>query len=381
MAQSRFASLSVLALGLLAAPSASAQSGSGCIAHHPNYIEGFIEVTYDSGCSGHDEPELMPLSSARGSARDLTWTVVLPADASSPVPATGPTFWFGGTVTDPMSLFGQAFVELQFYPDSIVTSCSQNGGFLVKYSPGTYSVCSPVWRLRSTGQKGKFHENAAMNPMLTDGSGPGVPLLMHAGDTITVHWYVTPAQDGFHVTVSDLTTGGSGTIVLNSPSTGPLMPAYDTQTLGNSLAWGIVHDAPNSFVWEIGHTSPYAKPAAAFCVPGQQGCFSYDAAAWAGTFPIQIRSVKFGDGSPPTNFAVVSDFGGKAEVNQYCGAANYGKPFCIYPWFTLGNTGYHFGVDYPGQLKDFGQADQFTQTRQCDGPFGPNSTYCSTILQ
>ena len=62
MAQSRFASLSVLALGFLAAHSASAQSGSGCIAHHPNYIEGVIEVTYDSGCSGHDEPELMPLS-------------------------------------------------------------------------------------------------------------------------------------------------------------------------------------------------------------------------------------------------------------------------------------------------------------------------------
>ena len=45
MAQSRFASLSVLALGFLAAHSASAQSGSGCIAHHPNYIEGVIEVT------------------------------------------------------------------------------------------------------------------------------------------------------------------------------------------------------------------------------------------------------------------------------------------------------------------------------------------------
>ena len=385
MAQSRFASLSVLALGLLAAHFASAQSGSGCIAHHPNYIEGVIEVTYDSGCSGHDEPELMPLSSARGSARDLTWTVVLPADGSFPVPATGPTFWFGGTVTDPKSLFGQAFVELQFYPDSIVTSCSQNGGFLVKYSPGTYSVCSPVWRLTSTGQKGKFHENAAMNPMLTDGSGPGVPLLMHAGDTVTVHWYVTPAQDGFHVTVNDLTTGGSGTIVLNSPSTGPLMPAYDTQTLGNSLAWGIVNDAPNSFVWEIGHTSPYAKPRAAFCVPGQQGCFSYDHDAWAGTFPIRILGVQFGDGSSPANFAVVSDFGGKAEVNQYCGAAAYGSPFCIYPWFTLGNpgavSGYHFGVDYPDQKSDFSQADQFTQTPQCGGPFGANSTYCSTILK
>ena len=381
MALSRFALLPLLSLGFLASHFASAQTGSGCTAHHPNYIEGVIEVTYDSGCSGHDEPELMPLSDAPGSARDLTWTVVLPTDGSFPVPATGPSFWFGGVVTDPKSVLGQAFVELQFYPDSIVTSCSQNGGFVVKYSPGTYSACSPVWRLRATGQKGKFHENAAMNPMLSDDSGPGVPLLMYAGDTITVHWYVTREQDGFHVTVSDLTTGGSGTIVLNSPSTGPLMPAYDTQTLGNSLGWGLVYDAPNAFVWEIGHTSPYAKPRAAFCVPGQQDCFSYDATAWAGTMPITIRSVEFGDGTFASNFAAVSDFGGKAEVNQYCGAAAYGNPFCIYPWYTLGTTGYHYGVDYSDLVNNFGQAEQFTQTQQCGGPFGPNSTYCSTILE
>src|SRR2546430_5174011 len=32
----------------------------------------------------------------------------------------------------------------------------------------TYSVCSPVWRLTSTGQTGVFHENAAFNAMLTE---------------------------------------------------------------------------------------------------------------------------------------------------------------------------------------------------------------------
>ena len=42
------------------------------------------------------------------------------------------------------------------------------------------------------------------------------------------------------VTVSDLTTGGSGTIVLNSPQDGPLMPAFDTQAIGNALGWGLV---------------------------------------------------------------------------------------------------------------------------------------------
>jgi hypothetical protein len=97
--------------------------------------------------------------------------------------------------------------------------------------------------------------------------------------------------------------------------------------------------------------------------------------------PIQIRGVEFGDGTFPSNFAAVSDFGGKAEVNQYCGAAAYGNPFCIYPWYTLGTTGYHYGVDYSDLLNDFDQADQFARTLQCGGPFGPNSTYCSTILK
>ena len=65
------------------------------------------------------------------------------------------------------------------------------------------------------------------------------------------------------------------------------------------------------------------------------------APAWAGTLPIEIKSVTFGDGSTARHWAVVSDYGGKAEVNQYCGAANYGNPFCIYPWFTLGTSGFH----------------------------------------
>ncbi len=365
------------ALGLATAPLRA--DGSGCIAHHPKYLEGSFEVKYDSGCSGHDEPELDPISSAAGSARDLTWTVVLPADGASDVSATGPTFWFGGTVTDPSSLFGQAFVELQFYPDALVTNCTPQGGFVVSYSPNTYSACSPVWKLTATGQPGVFHETAAFNAMLTDSASPKNPLVMHAGDTVQVHWYTTAAQDGFHVTVTDVTTGAAGTIVLNSKSDGPLMPAFDTQQVGNALAWGLVDDTPNSFVWEIGHTSPFTSPASAFCVPGEQGCDSYNAASWAATSPIEIQSVVFGDGSSPKKWGVVSDFGGEAEVNQYC--SSYGGPFCIYPWFTLGSTGFHYGVDFPDTLKDFGQALQFQQTTQCGGPFGPNSTYCVTILK
>ena len=43
--------------------------GSGRVAYYPNYVEGAFEVQYAAGCSGHDEPELDPLSSAPDSAR------------------------------------------------------------------------------------------------------------------------------------------------------------------------------------------------------------------------------------------------------------------------------------------------------------------------
>jgi hypothetical protein len=194
---------------------------------------------------------------------------------------------------------------------------------------------------------------------------------------MTVHFFVTPAADGFHITVTDLMTGHSGTIILNSSASGPFMPFYDTQEIGNSLGWGNVNDAPNSFVWEIGHESTFAG--GALCVPGQTVCDSYNANSWLGFSPIQIKGVTFGDGSSANTFAAVSDQGGKAEVALTCAA--YGGAFCIYPWYTLGRTGFHYGADYPDTLKDFGQADQFTQTMQCGTPFGANTAFCSTILK
>ena len=357
-----------------------AQTKTACLAHHFAYVEGLFEVRYEPGCTGHDEPELDPVSSAPGSARDLTWTAVLPSDGPSTlVSDLGPTFWFGGTVTDPKSFGGQAFVELQIYPDSIVKNCFPNGAFSVSFAPNTYTACSPVFKLVAESN-GKFREPAAFNAMLTDGTGNNHPLIMHAGDKIQVHYYTTPAQDGFHITVTDLTTPGTGTIVLNSSSDGPLMPAFDRQELGNSLAWGIVSDTPLSFVWEIGHKSVFTG-GAAFCLPGEAGCLSYNAASWAGISPIQIQSVVFGDGSAPKSFAAVSDQGGKAEVLAPNACSTYGGPLCIYPWYTLGATGFHYGIDYPDTRKDFGQADQFTTTTQCGGPFGPDSTYCATTLK
>jgi hypothetical protein len=61
MRSAPLAAAAVVAAGMLVgAGSASAGPGSGCLAHHPQYIEGVIEVDYAAGCSGHDEPELDP---------------------------------------------------------------------------------------------------------------------------------------------------------------------------------------------------------------------------------------------------------------------------------------------------------------------------------
>jgi hypothetical protein len=364
-----------LALLVGGAAASSTTSQSACIAKHSQEY-----VWYTSSCTGHDEPEIDPLSNKAGSAQDLTWTIVLPSNGSVDVDAVGPTFWIGGTVTDPDSLFGQAFLELQFYPNTITTGCPAGGGFDATLAPNVYTACAPVWQVSKHGNA----ESAAFNAMLKD-SATGGPLLMHAGDTITDHQYVTAAADGMHITVTDVTTGHSGTIVLNSKH-GPLMPAFSVQKLGNALGWGLVNDAPNGLVWEIGHTSQFAQPAEQFCLPGsatKPPCYSYDVPTWLQFQPLQIKGVTFGDGSSANNWSVVSDYGGKAEVDQYCGAGSYGTPFCSYPWYAYNGVdrAFTYGGDYPGTSKDFGQVLQFQQQEDCASPSDGSPQYCSTILR
>ncbi|MGZ4830665.1 MAG: hypothetical protein ACXV78_13595, partial [Candidatus Angelobacter sp.] len=167
----------LLAASLVFTCTLRAQIATACLAHHPQYIPGQLEVDYSQGCTGHDEPELIPVSSAPGSARDLTWTVVLPANGRTSVSDVGPTFWFGGTVNDPKSLFNQAFVELQFYPDSIVGKCFNDGGFSVNFAPNTFTACSPVFKLVPNNDSAHhFTEKTAFNAMLEDSTTPGSPL-------------------------------------------------------------------------------------------------------------------------------------------------------------------------------------------------------------
>jgi hypothetical protein len=249
------------------------------------------------------------------------------------------------------------------------------GGFNVTSAPDKFTVCTPVWQV---GAKSNA-ETAAFNAELYGGSSSS-PLVMNAGDTIRIHFFVASPADGWHIAITDVTTGHSGTVVLNSKY-GPLLPAFSQQKIGNALGWGIVHDTPNAFVWEIGHTSPFTSPAGQFCLPGQAFCDSYDGAHWLGFSPLQIKSVTFADGSAASKWAAVSDFGGTAEVNQYCPA--YGGPYCIYPWYAFNGTdsAFTYGADYPGTEFDYGKASQFATTQQCGGPFGPDSTYCDTVLK
>jgi hypothetical protein len=345
---------------------AAGTPGSGCIGHAFG-----ARYQYQPGCSGHDEPELDPLSDAKGSARDLTWTIVLPSDGSLPVADVGPTFWFGGTVADPNSEYGQAYLEMQFYPDAIVNHCTPRGGFRLTFAPNTYGVCTPVWKIDEDDR-----EVAAFNAMLVPDGGTS-SMRMYAGDRVQIHMHVVSRKQGWNLDVSDLTTRQTGTIVLNSADDGPLLPAFNRQKIGGSLEWGIVHDAPDAFVWEIGHTSDFTDPPAQFCLPGDPACDSYDAAHWAAFSPLQILSVRFGDGSSSHGWAVVSDYGGVAEIDKYCKV--YGGPYCIYPWYARNAGDSHtYGVDYPGTRFNFGQAAQFKQDRRCPGVKGPHTTYCTT---
>ncbi len=143
---------------------------------------------------------------------------------------------------------------------------------------------------------------------------------------------------------------------------------------------GHLSDTPMSFVWEIGHTPDFARHAGAFCLPGHPRCRSYDTSTWAGTTPISIESVRFGDGSMADRWGVVSDYGGTAEIQRFCGP--YGGPDCIYPWYSANASGaIHYGVHFPDTVKDLGRAYQFATTARCDGPNGTDTVYCDRIIE
>jgi hypothetical protein len=353
-----------------------------CLAHVPGGLGADWYDAYTPGCTGHDEPELDPLSTASRSAQNITWHVQLPADGTFPVSSVGPTFWFGGTVKDsnPHKIGQEGFLELQFYPDSFTKNCGSNGSFNVVQDPNVYTACSPVWTLAKQGQQ--IAEPAAFNGMLTDASGKA-PFVMHALDIVDVHIWAPGSSSPYQEQVADETTGQtSSVLVLISPKDGPLTPEFSTQEIGNALDWGGVWDTPMAFVWEIGHSDLYGSTPGAFCIPGQTNCGSFNSANWAGFTPIRIFNATFGDASQEQGWAAVSDTGGKAEVlgNSFVGPTDctaYGGPFCTYPYFSSDGKAINFGAG----LNNLGGVDQFAQTALCPstGVFA-GATYCDTVL-
>ena len=174
------------AAAMLGGPAASVHAvgggQGGCVAHRAAYIEDVFEVRYSAGCSGHDEPELMPLSDLPGSAKNLTWTFVLPSNGSNfDVDAVGPTFWLGGTGRRPEQPVRAGVRGASVLPELRRHPMHAERRVRGQAPCGAWSVCSPTWSIHTTGQKPVYHEPAAFNAMLT--CRIEHPLVMHQGDT------------------------------------------------------------------------------------------------------------------------------------------------------------------------------------------------------
>ena len=407
-------SLSASTFHAATAPSLSGEYGGGgktrCFGIYP----ATGASSYQNGCYGHDEPEIDPISNAPGSAQNITWTFRLPtSSARRPLLDLGPTFWVGASMSDKYSLANSVFSELQFYPDSkllpqtgtdINTACTPLG-FNVTPAANTWSICDYTWGLYPSD--GGFAETAAYVSVVDTSSNANQPLYLHSGDVIKVHIFSSAGGGVANQQITDVTTGQTGQLVMNSnsktgtgsvpnPKTGdgPLKLPYSTNTTNNALPWGVVLATPMSFSWEIGHSNFYTHPFQGECVPGQWDCQSYDTSSsgWGAVNPFQLMSVKFevkGQQISPDSWATNDSQGGAAEDDVWCGGygpAETGTTLCSFPYYTYNSASktVDFGTSYPGTKNDFGGGEaQYSQEATCPGPltnqFGFDY-YCDTPL-
>ena len=150
----------------------------------------------------------------------------------------------------------------------------------------------------------------------------------HAAGVPHVHYFVTAAKDGWHIRVTDLTTGQSGLIVRTATEAGAMM----RRSLHGRIAPYTMPIAIDS--------SPFTSPGSAFCWPGQAGCYSYDAPAWEPepAHPHHQRHLR--RWLTPERLGRRQRLGGKAEITDptetgsTCSA--YGGP--IYPYNADGSS-------------------------------------------
>jgi hypothetical protein len=371
---------------------------------------------YTKTCYGHDEPAIDPISDVPGSGQDITWTMKLPRSTDErPLLDLGPTFWIGATLSDSSSLADAVFSELQFYPDSsllpqtgndINTACTQFG-FNVNPDPGVWSVCDFTWGLYPA-KGGGFNELPAYVSVVDQNGNPSQPLYLHSGDLIKVH--VFPSGDSGNdaeQVLTDVTTGQSGTLIMDSNSTtgagsgtnpttgdGPLTLPYSTNTTNNAMPWGVVDGTPFAFSWEIGHPNIYTHGTQGECVPGQWDCYSYNTThdGWGAIKPLEIKSVTFGIGGEqvaPQSWATNDSQGGAGEDSSWCGSYNTpGTDFCTFPWYTYNprDKAILLGDNYrhtPSQF-EYGEAPgEYAQAETCPGPLTPEfgfDYFCDTTL-
>jgi hypothetical protein len=269
-----------------------------------------------------------------------------------------------------------------------------------------WSICDFSWGLYQTANG--FAETPAYVSVVDRTNNPNQPLYLHSGDVIRVHIFPSgDANNDAKQVITDVTTGQSGALIMNSNSTtgagsvanpttgdGPLTLPYSTNTTNNAMPWGVVDGTPFAFSWEIGHANIYTHGTQAECVPGQWDCFSYDTAndGWGAIKPLQIQSVTFGvngQNIAPDSWGTNDSQGGAAEDAQWCGG--YGVPgtnMCTFPWYTYQPraNAILFGTTYPGTPAQFtyGEAPkEYTTSATCPGPLTGQFGflyYCNTTL-
>ena len=333
-----------------------------------------------SYCYGHDEPTISYVSTAPGSGENASWQITLPADGTYAQGDFYATIWFGGTVYDTASTAGsdQGFLEFQFYPapptytgsGSGAQDCAPNGGFNANFQAGAnkWFACAIVWQLQ--GSSLSPTEDAAFAGPLNAAGSSGAILEMSSNDHLYVNFSGVAQQTAWTLSVKDMTSGQSGTVVLQNGSL-VLSPYYSTAAAGNTMSWGA--SAPGAIAWayEIGHAlDPNIPQPSGQCSPGDGACDSYWPGRWAQSGQMDLSLPILGSGSSatyPTQLGFSSSQGGEAEVNaSSCGAPSTSTSTnCMYPWYMYrgGSYGFTFGTtDVANTTHDYGNEYQFPGT-------------------
>src|SRR5215469_9429630 len=243
---------------------------------HPTCAKNAITCTelntYTGAYTGHDEPSTLFYSNAPGSGNNNTYTMKLPTDPPTAPNQSGtggtdnfqlhPAFWFGMAMCDTQSapeyttacipdsdanVFdnpdptasdymghhpGTAFMEMQFYPPGWVlwppgVSCDATK-WCAALNIDSYSEnmntgqANNAARLNTVGIEPvniafvttSGVSQAPADPLdataATYTPDPNKDLFMSSGDTLTVD--LLDMTDGFHVAITDLTNGQSGSM-------------------------------------------------------------------------------------------------------------------------------------------------------------------------